>query len=264
MRHAAHFVEQRLPPSVVRLRARLPLRLAQSAPVLQAYVNDGETRCYVGVQNFYSLLLPDVVTEALAEVVFRDSAGRVVLRHRAALASHGSLMLDVQALFEAAGVRSTLGIVEMQLSPAHPRARAYRALGRVSAHFFVHYESRSGAVGQIDPLSTADAANRASGPFLSSQLVTTHGLVALEVIQYNATRSRHRLQHRLVDAESGALIVARSLELAPLGAGISRFAADELGGVARCGLAIDDLPSHNAKPVLRRIFAGGLYSVSHA
>jgi hypothetical protein len=243
---------------------RLPLRLSQSAPVIQAYLDDGETRSFVGIHNFYSVLLPSVRTEAVAELVFRDAEGRIVLRHRRELPHLGATTIDVSALFAAHQVRSRFGIVTVQLSPRHARRRDYRALGRVTSHFFVCFQTVHGAIGQIHPLSTADEDNRAAGPFRSSQLISTAGLLALEVLQYNATRERHRMRHQLVNALDGRVIATQELDLAPMGTALTRFAAAEFEGVPVLGFGIDRLPSHNAKPVLRRVYGPGLYSVSHA
>lgn len=265
---AEYEAARRLPARIVRglsaLKQAMPLRLRQAAPVVQAFIDDGETRSYLGIHNFYSVLLPDVVTEAVAHIELRDGEGRVVVRHDLAISPYGCAMVDVHELLSRHRVRAPVGVATVQLTPRRARDRAYRRLGTATSHFFVHFETDRGAVGQIHPLSVADAGNRASGAFVSSQVVTTSGLVALEALQYNATRRTHRLEHRLFALDSGATVATRRLVLPPLGAALSRFSEAELSAAPRLGFAVDDLPSHNAKPVLRRLYGPGLYSVSHA
>ena len=267
-RRVRQFATYRLPATlsqpIGRAIERLPLRLELAGPVLQAYVADGLTKSFVGIHNFYSVLLPERSTDAVAEATFYDAAGKRIVEHELAVPHFGAATIDVSALFASRSVRSDVGVVAVQLTPRRPRDRAYRELGRVTSHFFVHFESSTGAVGQIHPLSTQDVANRASGPFRSSQLITTDKLESLDVIQYNATGSHHRLEHRLVDPESGAVFRARTTTLAPLGAAIVRFELRDLSPPPRLLLTLDDLPSANAKPVLRRLYADGLYSLSHA
>nr|MBA3503992.1 hypothetical protein [Deltaproteobacteria bacterium] len=208
---AEKFLIRVLPPPVVKrlqdLKAKLPLRLPQAPPIAVMYVNDGETRSYVGMNNFYSFLLSTEATDATAVLQFFSPSGARVLTHRLALDHFGATAVDVADLFARRGVDSPHGIAALQITPRYPRRFAYRELGRVHSQFFVFYEG-SGSVGQVHPLSQIGPHNTWGEAFESSQVITTRGLVALEALQYNPSLESRRVEHRLVDATSRTIVAA--------------------------------------------------------
>src|SRR5262245_41168576 len=133
-----NFVEkmaaEHLPKSLVRslqnLKQQLPLKLQQSPPTVQTYINDGVTRSFVGVHNFYSVLQAERVTDATVELTFHAPDGGVALVHRRPLAHFGAESVDVGELFAKEGVSSPLGVVTTQITPVHARDKGYRELGQ--------------------------------------------------------------------------------------------------------------------------------------
>ena len=263
-----HLLVKSLPPPVVKrlqdLKARLPTRLPQAPPIAVMYINDGEKRSYVGLNNFYSFLLPAEATDATAELTFFSPSGAKLLTHRVPLAHFGAAAVDVKAVFAKHHVASPFGIVAAQITPRYPRRVAYRELGRVHSQFFVFYEG-NGSVAQVHPLSQIGSHNEQGEPFESSQLITTRHLERIEVLQYNPSTKSRRIEHRLVDADSGEVLACRPHTLAPLGSCRTMFELSTLPRIAeRLVLAVDRLPSSNSKPMLRRIYAGGIDTMSHS
>jgi len=260
-------LEKILPASTVKslqnLKARLPLRLPQAPPVAVMYVNDGTTRSFVGINNFYSFLLADETTEAVAELQFFAPSGERALVHAVPLQHFGARAVDVAAVFAHHGIAATHGIVAVQITPRHPRRIVYRELGRVFSQFFVFYEGH-GSVAQVHPLSQIGP-QPAGEPFESSQLITTTGLAELEVLQYNPSTQRRRIEHRLLDATTRDVVARSTVALAGLGTCRTRFRLADLVRVPdQLLFATDRLPSANSKPMLRRCFASGVSTMSHA
>ena len=257
-----------LPPKAVKalqqVKAKLPVHLPQAAPIAVMYLNDGETRSYVGINNFYSFLLSSETTDAIAELQFFSPNGERILRHKTTLQHFGATTIDVAALFSRNRVESPYGIVALQLTPHHPRRFAYRELGETFSHFFIFYQG-AGSVAQVHPLSHIGSHNKVSDRFESSQVITTHGLVSVEALQYNPGTRSVRVEYCLVDTETRE-IVARAASTVPgLGAVRVPFAMRDLVRVPlRVRLTMDHLPSGNSKPMLRRSYAGGIHTMSHS
>ena len=253
---AERFAMRVLPPGVTRslqqLKQRLPLRLIQAAPVVQIYIDDAHTRSFVGFNNFYSCLLAETETAATVVLRFYAPSGALLLTHERALSHCAADAVDVHALFEAHRVR--------------PRRQIYRELGQVSAQFFVFFRDRdTGSVGQTHPLSSAERDHRPSPRFVSSQLVSTAKLRQLIVFQYNPSARAHTLEHALVDAVTGTQVAAQRVAVPALGSAQTVFTIAEITNVPpQLSFCIDSLPSGNSKPMLRRVFDGGMHSVSHA
>lgn len=263
---AVRYLSPDLSKKLMALKAKLPVRLHQTAPVVQMYLNDAHTRSFVGLNNFFSFLRADVPTPARVQLTFHDPSGRVVLQHALSLAHFAAQAVDVAAVFAAKKVSSPYGVVTVQMTPETPRRPVYRELGRVSAQFFVFFRDREhGSVEQTHPLSTADPDNRPSPPFLSSQVISTAKLVEVNVFQYNPSTSTHSLEHALVDIATNAKVATQRHSIHSLGAARSVFRLADISPLpAHLTLAVDALPSANSKPMLRRVFAGGQHSMSHA
>jgi hypothetical protein len=266
-RVAGELAARHLPAPVVqslqRFKQKLPIRLMQSPPIVQTYINDGQVHCFIGLHNFYSCLLAETVTEANVELCFHSASGRRLLVHREPLAHLGACAIDVAALFRKRGVDSAFGVVTAQITPAHPRRKIYRELGQVAAHFFIFY-CDDGSVAQVHPLSSVMDAATASDAFLSSQLISTAGLQEVSLFQYNPCTAARSLEHKLLDARSKEVVARHKTTLSPLGAERIRFAVSALSPRPdQLLVAVDGLPG-NAKPMLQRLFANGLRSMSHS
>ena len=270
VRHAEHLASRVLPANVSRqlhdLVERLPLRLDQSAPVVQMFVNDARTRSFVGVHNFFSCLLADEETAARVQLRLYAPNGRLVVKHALELAHFGARAVDVKAILDRRGVDVPHGIVTVQITPRAPRRRSYRELGLATAHFFVFFRDRAnGSVEQTHPLSTTDRANKPSDPFCSSQIVSTAKLRELVAFQYNPGPRAHELEHSLADATTGEIVARVRHAIPALGSARSEFAIPPLArDHAQLLFRVDALPSANAKPMLRRVFESGSHSMSHA
>jgi hypothetical protein len=254
-----------LPPKVSAqlqdLKQRLPTRLTQSPPVVQMFINDGQTRSFVGMQNFYSCLLPEVATTADVELRFYAPDGKQVGRATRTLAHFAAEAVDVSAVVPQ---RVPHGVVTAQITPHAPRKKIYRDLGLVSAHFFMFFrDGVTGCVEQTHPLSTTDDANKPSPPFTSSQIISTDKLRKLVVFQYNPGPLQHALEHSLTNLETGERVASQRHTIPALGAARSELVIE--GGMPPHLLFhVDALPAANAKPMLRRMFDGGRHSMSHA
>lgn len=260
------FAGKVLPASVVKqlsdLEQRLPIKLTQAAPVVQMYIDDAHTRSYVGVNNFYSCLLPHIETAADVELRFYSAEGRLLAKSRHELPHFAARAVDVRDVLR--GKSSTHGVVTAQITPRAPRRRIYRELGQVAAQFYVFFRDReTGSVEQTHPLSTTDVANRPSPPFTSSQIISTAKLRQLMVFQYNPGPSSHALEHSLVDLATGKPFASQRHSIPALGSVRSMFAFDG-SAPPHLSFCVDALPAANAKPMLRRVFDGGRHSMSHA
>jgi hypothetical protein len=255
------YLPTRAVKSLQALKAKLPLKLVQSPPVAVMYIADGTTRSFVGLNNFYSFLQASEHTQATARLEFFSQSGRKILRHDVDLAEFGARAIDVSTLFAREGVSSPHGIVAVQITPRHPRRISYRALGAACSHYFMFYEG-AGSVAQVHPLSQIGSHNQPGEPFESSQLITTRGLLRLEVLQYNPGTRPRRLEHRLLDAATREIVARRSVTIPGLGTHRSSF--DSAGLPDQLLFAIDRLPSSNSKPMLRRVFTSGVATMSHA
>jgi len=257
-----------LPPAAIKplqqLKAKLPTRLPQGPPVAVMYVNDGEIRSYVGLNNFYSFLLATEATDADAVLRFYSPTGKRVLTHHISLQHFGANVVDVAGLFAQRGVTSPHGIVAVQITPRHPRRVAYRELVIAFSHFFIFFEG-NGSVAQVHPLSHIGSHNAPGEPFESSQLVTTRGLAGLEALQYNPGTQPRPVESRLLDATTREVVARSATTIRGLGATRTLFRIADLPRVPdQLLFAADRLPSSNSKPMLRRVFDSGVFTMSHA
>ncbi len=248
------------------LKQRLPLRLLQSHPIVQMYINDAYTRSYVGMHNFYSTLLSEVESPASAHLRFYSPSGELVAKQSLSIPHFAARAVDVKQVLEGRHAKAPYGIVTVQITPWLARRRVYRDYGQFSAHFFMFFrDEQAGAVEQTHPLSTTDPNNAPSGTFVSSQVISTAKLRQLVVYQYNPSARPHTLEHSLVHLATGAKVATSSVTIRPMGSACTVFTMDELGHVPpQLSFCVDALPSGNAKPMLRRVFHGGSHSMSHA
>ena len=257
---AVRYLPERVTKQLVEWKARLPKKLWQAAPIVQMYIDDDHTRSFVGLHNFYSALLPEVATVADVELGFYAPTGHLIAKTRHDLHHFAARAVDVHAAL--GGKRSPFGVVTAQITPRAPRRRIYRDLGQVSSHVFMFFRDAAGPIEQTHQRSTEDAGTR---PFTSTQILSTAGLEKLVVFQYNPGPRAHTLEHALVDAQTGETVATRSHAIPALGSARSVFTIAELPRIpAQLLFCVDALPASNAKPMLRRVFAGGRHSMSHA
>lgn len=265
-RLAVQYMPSPIKQRLQQLKARLPTRLVQSAPVVQMFLNDAHTRSFVGLHNFYSCLLPEIDTSARVELRFYAPNGKLVAKSSHELAQFAARAVDVKAVLAGKAADVPHGVVTAQITPHAPRRKIYRELGLVSAHFFMFFrDAASGSVEQTHPLSTTDPANVPSPPFTSSQIISTAKLRQLVAFQYNPGPRAHTLEHSLVDVHTGDVVARCTQAIAALGSVRSVFTLADLRRVPdQLLFCVDSLPAANAKPMLRRVFDGGRHSMSHA
>ncbi|MFN0253033.1 MAG: hypothetical protein ACKV2T_39535 [Kofleriaceae bacterium] len=265
-RLALKYLPPRVTTKLQELKQRLPLRLVQAHPIVQMYINDEFTRSFVGMHNFYSALMSDVESPASARLRFYSPNGKLVAKHSVSIPHFAARAVDVKQILDGSFTQAPYGVVTVQITPWFTRRRAYREFGQFSAHFFMFFRDRTrGSVEQTHPLSTADPNSVPCDAFVSSQVISTAKLEQLVAYQYNPTARSHTLEHALVDLATGEKVATSSMTLPPMGSGRSTFVMKDLGQVpTMLSFCVDALPSGNAKPMLRRVFASGHHSMSHA
>jgi hypothetical protein len=234
------------------------------APVAQLYIDEHGIETSLGVNNFYSMLLPELDQTAAAELSLYDPQGRLVAQLTRDLAHFAAGSIEVSSLFRAAGIKSPYGIVAARLIPRAPERREYEAIGEARCFFFVFYRDQAGSIGQVPP--NAVLRERAGIPkaFESNQVIVTHGLRELALYQFNPGAEPATFTHALKDLATGGVVAQKTSQVAAFGSQRVSFPMAELEAPlpARLGLTIDGLYG-SAKPILRRIFADGSSSFSH-
>lgn len=241
----------------------MPLNVAY--PVIQVYVNDGHTSSIIGYNNFYSCLLPDVVTNANMSLKFYNEDGEIILIHNEKIKHFESKNVKVEELFKKHKITSKIGLVGLQIVPEKIRNIKYKPLGVSSSHFFVFYNDTNGSIAQVHPSSIADPSNKSSGEFLSNQSIAIQGLKYIELIQTNPSLVNQTLTFHLLDFESREVVAEIKESIPAMGVRKIKFDIEQLNIKSlHVLLHIDLLPSSNSKPLLKRIYQTGTYSMSHS
>lgn len=242
-----------------------PRKLTMGPPVVQVYLNDGDTRSFLGLNNFYSVLLSQIPTEAHVEIEFYDADGNSLFREEQLLAHFAARSFDVQRAFRERGITSSHGIVTTQIVPLRPRRSVYKELGLVKSEFFMFYVGKHGSLGDIHPLSVVDANPAPTDAWNSKQFIFTQGLAGVSVIQCNPSRKYHVMEHRVLDVATEMLVAAKRCELPPMSTRKVTFAVSHgSGSPTMLRLALDSLPTSNSKPMLMREFESEKFSMSHS
>lgn len=249
----------------LRKRAR---SIALAGPVAQIYINDGETESFLGINNFFSIVLPKSHNRLKCDLVFYDADGKKILRHTLRLDDFASENLSVRELFTRKGLHSAFGLVTAQMRPVNFFDFRYRALGSVTSHFFMFYRSKSGSVGHIHPTSVFEKINSSSGDFISNQSIRLDGLKKVVLYQINPSLHRVEIEHELVDAKDLRPYhgLKRSFRLNPLGTNRTTFeiSKNENESTDDVLIKVSPLPSSNSKPMLLRYYEGNRFSLSHS
>lgn len=236
-----------------------------SHPVVQIYINDNNTKTSIGMNNFYSCLMPEFITNAYCVLFFYDQNGALLLKHKEKITHFGSKRLLINEIFEKNNIKSELGLVGLQITPKNPRDIRYKNLGLSSSHFFIFYEDKNGSIAQTHPSSIADPKNMESGSFLSNQTVSTNGIKYIELLQTNPSLKGQTLIYKILDSSSKEVIIEKQEYIPPMGVRKIQFELENLTEKIKYVLvSINMLPSSNSKPLLKRIYKNGLYSMSHS
>ncbi|WP_016834368.1 hypothetical protein [Herbaspirillum lusitanum] len=261
-------VRQLLPkPAMDKLKEwkQLVSPLTLTAPVLQMYIDDGEISSHVCINNFYSFLAAATNTTANLEIVFFDAEGRKILKLKERLTQFQSRFVDVHETFATHNIKSDLGVVTVQLRPAHPRRKVYKRFGPSSAHFFQFFKNAYGSVSMIHPSSLADPDNKPFGPWISNQHIATANLQSIILYQCNPSSAPHNMWHSLLDAETGSPVATTQTVLPPSSTRRVDFAMSAVKNLPpMVVVGVDTLPSDNSKPMLCRMYADNKFSMSHS
>ena len=111
-----------------------------SYPVVQIYINDSKTKTSIGLNNFYSCLIPDFTTNAYIILFFYDQNGALLLKYKEKISHFSSKRLHIEEIFDKNKIKSELGLVGLQIIPKNPRDIRYKNLGVSSSHFFIFYQ----------------------------------------------------------------------------------------------------------------------------
>lgn len=236
-----------------------------SYPVVQIYINDNKTKTSIGLNNFYSCLIPDFITNAYIILFFYDQNGALLLKYKEKICHFSSKRLHIEEIFDKNKIKSELGLVGLQIIPKNPRDIRYKNLGVSSSHFFIFYEDINGSIAQTHPSSIADPKNIESGSFLSNQTVSTNELKSIELLQTNPSLEGQTLVYKILDTYSKEIISEKQEYIPPMGVRKIKFELENLHEKFKFVLvSINKLPSSNSKPLLKRIYKNGLYSMSHS
>lgn len=261
-----------VPGPVKRLVASAtPLEYFFDEPVAQVYITEGDFDTFLCINNFYSVLTPEVPVPAVGELTVRDGAGRALFSEEVRLEAHGSVALSVRDLLAAHGTTSPVGLASLQLRPRvrGAEAAAFKKMGTIASHFFTYYLDRSSeAMAIIHPQSTINQTPgdvRWPNGWRTGQTIATHGLAAVELYQANHAREPAHVTYTLADFATGAPLATRSLDVGGLGVGVATFRTADLGRLPpTVHFTADRLPTPNGKPLLMRRYPGGRFSMSHS
>ena len=243
------------------------------------WMADGRLDTVLPLQNYFSVLYPDLETGTDGALILQDANGRVLGRHRFALPAHGMTRLRVSAVLAALGTRSAAGYgtlrcqiripdaVVATLDPAQPFYfwdRFY--IGYVappSPPCFVH---------GVDKTYVADHGIGDARLFYQpGKRYTWVPEIPVDMALY--TRFSVVVVNRTTDTVPVSLIVsdaadrsrAWSANVSPFGAHrfdvdpeqVRELAADDLR------LRLDGIPTRWGRPVVVKEFANGAISAMH-
>lgn len=233
-------------------------------PITQIYINDN-VKSTLGVNNFFSTLEPLLNVKAIAKVVFYNCKGDVILKINIKLNQWASSFINVEELFRANQINSTLGIVTVQLVPRIKFTKFnFLKFGFLSSHFFMFYRSSDdSSTSHMHPLSPLDPKNSKDDFFQTSQRISTSGLSCIKLYQMNPSMSDQEIDYTFI-TNTGEQ-VRRTIFVSAKGVSTVEFSPNEFQtkDFEQFYFSISPLPSPNSKPMLMRVFNNGLFSMSH-
>ena len=238
-------------------------------PVVQIYINDGELTTVASFNNFLSVLAPAVKTNGVLKIEIFNSGGESILNKDIRINFQETLFFDLQKELGLINNNSPMGIISMQFIPDKLRAPLVKDLGVLSSHFFMIYcKGNDKGLSVIHPSSTLDPASPSSPNYLSSQLISMHGIYSLVLFQANPGLKELITTISLVTADGITRIINKEVHVPPRGVSKVEFLKDELTSHGNqlnfLRLMVDKLPTSSAKPMLCRVYKDGRFSMSHS
>lgn len=263
--------ERALVPSAVKrfVRERSPLDYFMDEPIGQIFLADEDFDTFLCVNDFFSVLNPDVPAPVDLEVALYDGRGRRVVHRSVPLPPNGNVALSARELLAGAGADAPIGLATCDLRPRDPAPEAvelYKRMGRIASHFFTYFlNTRSEAMGIIHPQSSIHQSRTGEGAWRSGQSIVTAGLEGISLLQANHGRHAATVQYELCDATTDRPLATTSVHVPPTSAAIARFDTATMTGLAPVVFVrAARLPTPNGKPLLMRRYGGGRFSMNHA
>lgn len=252
-----------VPNSVIVKTREFKKMFIRTETVAQLYINDGSTRSYLALNNYYSYLMPELITDARLKISLYSNQGKKLQVIEETLKYFESKFLDINKLLEEKNIRSACGIVTVTLKPVSQRRLMSKAIGLSASHFFMFYHSEAGSVGMVHPVALVRKINFPSSELYSSnQVIVTESLRKAIVYQGNPSGRPLQLKHSLLNADTDELVAEITNEFPAMGAKPVVF---ELSGLTELPPRLKlSMPLPNAKPMLCRVYDNNQYSLSHA
>ena len=243
------------------------------------WIADDRHDTILPLQNYFSVLYPDLDTATDGRLVLRDAAGRVLGEHDFRLAAHGITRLRVRTVLSDLRARSAEGYgtlrchlripdaVVATLDPAEPFYFWDR--------FYIGYERAPAPpcfVHGVDKTYVADHGAAAPGLFYAAGTrqawapeipVDLRAYTRFSVAVVNRTTAPAPMRLTVTDAHDRAR--QWSAHVAPFGAHRFDLEAGQLHDLAHDDLRlhVDGIPTRWGRPVVFKEFANGAISAMH-
>jgi hypothetical protein len=242
------------------------LKPAHVYEIATIYLNRPDVRTYVGVNNFYSWIAPQVVKSATARLKFYSPEGRLLVEHSERLEYFGAANFDVQTILNKAGVDSTHGMFSLKVDPKSYRNEEYKKLSPFKGIFYVLFNYSNGSLGVVHPNSrTGEEPLPPKKEWRSLQVIQTRTLEKLRIYQMMPVNHHYPIKCRLVDNASDKTLAMRQMNCGPFSGTMVEFDIGSLDEIPTEIRIVNDVwPINNAKPLIERVYMSGLTSISHA
>lgn len=246
-----------------------PLEYFFDEPIGQIFLADDTFDTFLCVNNFLTVLNPEVPTPVALVVELYDGAGKPIHRFEREIPNNGSLALSARELLAEAGANCPLGLATCSLRPldASPEAEAcYKQMGQISSHFFTYYlNTRTEAMAIIHPQSAVGQTRQETDAWRSGQSIVTEGLEGVSLYQANHGVRAATVRYQLCDAENDRPVADQALRVAASSANVAYFEMERIKDLpAVIYVRTDSLPTPNGKPLLMRRYGEGRFSMNHA
>ena len=278
-----------LPAPLKRLaRAAFTRKLAPAAPGARAgivedlcfWMADANVDTVLPLQNYFSVLYPELATATRGTLALYDHAGRALGRHPFELPAHGLVKLRVRDLLARSGARAAEGYGTLLCDIEMPDA--VRATLDPAERFFfwdrfyIAYEPRGGMpcfVHGVDKTYVADAFSGVMTPFyppgsrytwVPEIPVDLTAYARFSVVVVNRTAAPAALTLTVTDGADASRVWDATV--AALGAHRFVLRPDDLGAAVDprdLRLRLDGIPTRWGRPVVFKEFRHGAISAMH-
>jgi hypothetical protein len=244
-------------------------KLNSGYPIVQMYLNTDEVETFLGINDFYSFLVPEVKSPITIHFQFFNKNGSRIFSISKTYLPGSDFKISVKELFLKNTIKSEMGIVTLSIAPKHARNPSYKRMGVAGSHFYVFYHHHSGpsngSVGHVHPSSTLDPNNSISGDFISNQSIICSELNGIALLQANPSSHSVSITHSVIDIVTKDVICSKKSILEPFSTNLIEFGFEESTfKQKRVTIMISPLPTSNSKPLLIRKSKKNLWSYSHS